>query len=115
MPSEITDSAYQDHRDHIMSNYNHLELLEGVTTHYTIDITGSWVQDPNNDGSDYLLQVEETVTGSEIGVGTTVDTSAVYDVDGGDLKGENTQASFTFETEEDELTVVHQFEIPQEA
>lgn len=107
MATEVTQSAYSDFRDKAMAEWNWLELRDGTTTVHTVDITNDWVLDGD------VIKVEKIVTGADVGTGVSVDTSAIYDVENGDLKHEEVTTAVTFETSEDELHLTHTIEIPQ--
>lgn len=112
--AEITASAYSDLRNYIQTNWQYIELQDdmGVTilrlspsdTRVTSVIEG------NN------VKITVVVKGSDtdITAPSTFAKSVIYNVStGGTPFSTESFTPFTIETDQDELTVIHNIEVPQ--
>lgn len=110
MSTEVEPEAYEQFRQYAQENWDSLELIDGGgdTVHSISLSEGDWEEDGD------IIKVEETVTGTDVGVGETVAGSRVYDSGAGNVMHVDTDPSdFTFENEGDELQITHEIEIPQ--
>lgn len=114
--AEITQEAYQDLRDYVQENWRYIELGdENDAPILRLSTTDSRVQWAHEAGSGELqLQVTIKGTDGDIAFPTTFASSSIYNVEaGGKAFSKENFNSFTVETENDELTVVHSIQIPQ--
>lgn len=114
--AEITSSAYQDLRDYVQANWKYIELRDEVGTAIlrkdTTDARVTWVHGAGE--SELKLQFVIKGSDSDITIPSTFASSSIYNVaTGGDSYSTESFTPFTFESENDELTVVHSIQIPQ--
>ena len=114
--AEITSSGYQSIRDFVESNWKYIELRSDANTPILRlgvgDPRVSWI---HNEGAQ-TLELQIVVKGSdpEINLPMTFASSAIYSqASGGSAHSVETFSPFTMEATGDELTVIHQLEIPE--
>lgn len=114
--AEITSYAYQNLRDYIQANWQFIELQdEAGTSIIRISPTGSRCTWTHNAG-DQTLKLQVVIKGSDtdITLPCTFAKSVIYNVaTGGNAISEESFTPFTLETDQDELTVIHNIQVPQ--
>lgn len=113
--AEILTAGYQSIRDFVQANWKFIELRDGAGTAIIRigigDARVTWTHTAN--AQTLSLQVVVKGTDSGISLPKTYASSAIYSVaTGGTPLSVETFSSFTMEATGDELTVVHQLEIP---
>lgn len=112
--TQITDYAYSKIRNYISTNFVYLELQDESNTaikRFTVaDGLAITIDDINK-----LVKYQLVVTGADTTfTGKTVAKSVLYDVaTGGTSIATETFTAFTFENENDELTIIHTLKVPQ--
>ena len=112
--AEITSAAYQDLRDYIQSQWKYIELQDesGVAI-IRLSPSDNRVT-YTAEGQTLKLQVVVKGSDADINTPTTFAKSAIFDVaSGGTPYSVETFTSFTIESDQDELTVIHSIEVPQ--
>lgn len=116
MATEITSAGYQSLRDFVQANWKFIELRDEVGSAIlrlgTDDARVTW----EHTAGAQTLQLKMIVKGSdsEITLPRTFASSAVYtSAEGGTELAMESFSDFTMEETGDELTVIHQLEIPQ--
>ena len=114
--AEILNSGYQSIRDFVQANWKYIELRDGagvaILRLSTADARVKWIHTANSQ----TLELQVVVKGSdaELSLPKTFGSSAIYSVaTGGSAMSIETFSNFTMEATGDELTVIHQLEIPQ--
>jgi hypothetical protein len=114
--AEITASAYQAIRDYVQNNWKYIELRDdagnAIVRLSPSDSRVSWV---HNTG-DQVLKLQIVVKGSDADIQKpkTFASSAIYDVaTGGQPYSIESFSPFTIESDMDELTVIHEIQVPQ--
>lgn len=115
--AEISTGGYQSIRDFVQANWKYIELRDASgakIVRLMVDGTRvKWIHTANAQ----TLELQVIVKGSDTDVGTlpkTFASSAIFSVaTGGTALSTETFSSFTMEATGDELTVIHQLEIPQ--
>lgn len=114
--AEISQAGYQLLRGYIQSNWNYIELQDEnnarVIRVSTADSRCTWT----HTAGDRTLKLQLVISGSdtEITLPKTVTKSVIYNVaTGGNAISTESFAPFTFESNEDELTVIHNIEVPK--
>lgn len=115
--AEITSAGYQSLRDFVQANWKYIELQNASgTAVLRIGIGDARVTWTHTAGAQ-TLQLQVVVKGTDTGIvaGTTViGRSAIFSVaTGGSALSVETISPFTFEQTGDELTVIHQLQVPQ--
>ena len=114
--AEITPQAYANIREHINNGWTYIELQDdagnAILRLGSDDARVSWI---HQEGATALLrQVVITGKDTDITLPQTFAKSAIYNVaTGGTAFSLETFNSFTLETVNDELTIVHELQIPQ--
>lgn len=113
--AEITTAAYQDLREYIQSSWQHIELQNEAGTPIVrlspTDSRVTWIHQAN----DQTLKLQVIIKGSDsdINLGATFAKSAIFKVASGGLPySTESFTSFTIESDEDELTVIHSIQVP---
>lgn len=114
--AEITTHAYQDLRDHIQTNWQYIELQDDtgnpIVRLSPSDERVTWTHDTN--ASTLSLQAVIKGSDTDITYPVTFVKSAIYDVaTGGEAYSEEEFTPFTIEGDEDEITIIHNIEVPQ--
>ncbi|MFT8321682.1 MAG: hypothetical protein ABF649_12310 [Bacillus sp. (in: firmicutes)] len=112
--AEITSAAYQNLRDYIQTNWKYIELQDdtGVAI-IRLSPSDSRVA-YTAEGQTLKLQVVVKGSDADINTPTTFAKSAIFDVaSGGTPYSSETFTSFTIESDQDELTVIHSIQVPQ--
>lgn len=114
--AEITTEAYQDLRDYIQTNWNYIALNNSGGTEILrlspLDSRVSWVHVPSS--AELQLQIIVKGSDTEIPLSTTIASSSIYKVaSSGTAYSKESFNPFTFESENDELTVIHSIQVPQ--
>ncbi|MBT2680146.1 hypothetical protein J7E38_14115 [Bacillus sp. ISL-35] len=114
--AEITASAYSDLRNYIQSNWKYIELQDdtGVVI-VRLSPSDSRVTWTHLAGEQTLkLQVIIKGSDSDITAPKTFAKSVIYNVaTGGNPLSVESFTAFTIEGDQDELTVIHSFEVPK--
>lgn len=113
---EITSTAYQNLRDYIQSNWKYIELQDDVGTPIVrlspSDSRVTWT----HTAGDQTLKLQVIIKGSDVDITKpkTFAKSVIYNVaTGGTPFSTETFTAFIIETDQDELTVVHNIQVPQ--
>ena len=116
MATEITNAGYQSLRDFVQQEWTFIELRDEVGSAIVRlgvdDERVSWTHDSNSQ----TLELRVVISGSdsEIELPRTFLSSAIFkQAEGGEELAQESFSSFTMEGTGDELTVIHQLEIPQ--
>lgn len=116
MATEITNAGYQSLRDFVQSAWTFIELRDESGTAIVRlgvdDERVSWTHPENSQ----TLELRVVITGSdeEIELPSTFASSAIFtQASGGEELAKESFSAFTMEETGDELTVIHQLEIPQ--
>lgn len=118
MATEITTAGYQSIRDFIQANWKYIELRDGVGSPIIRigigDARVTWTHLANAQ----TLKLQIVVKGSDSELSAllpkTFASSAIYAVStAGTTFAVESFSNFTMEASGDELTVIHQLEIPQ--
>lgn len=114
--AEVTQSAYQDIRNHIQENWKFIELRDGAGTAIlrlsTDDARVTWEHLAGE--RELKLQINIKGSDTEITIPQTFGASAVYNVaTEGEAFSEETFNAFTVESDKDELTIVHAILVPR--
>lgn len=113
--AEIKQVAYQDLRNYIEANWKYIGLgnTSEVLRLSTDDSRVSWIHSPNS--AELQLKIVLKGNDSEVSLPTTISNSSIYNVASGEesFSTEILDSSFTFESENDELTVIHSIQVPQ--
>lgn len=114
--AEITSQAYQDLRDYIQANWQYIELQDDTGTPILrlspSDSRVTWT----HTAGEQTLKLQIIVKGSDtdITLPSTFASSHIFKVaSGGSAFSSETFTSFTIESEQDELTVIHNISVPQ--
>lgn len=112
--AEIRQEGYQALRDYIQANWQYIELQDNTESPVVrlspADSKVTWI----HNAGESTLKLQIVLTGADVTLGTSISHSAIFNVVSGGLPfSKETFTSFTFESEEDQLTVVHSFEVPQ--
>lgn len=114
--AEITSAAYQNLRDYIQSNWNCIELQDesGIKI-VRLSPSDSRVTWQHLAGESVLkLQVIIKGSDSDIVAPKTFAKSVIYNVaTGGSQFSTESFTPFTIESDQDELTVIHNIEVPK--
>lgn len=114
--AEITSYAYQDLRDYIQSNWKYIELQnESGVAILRLSPTDSRCTWTHNAG-DQTLKLQVVIKGSDtdITLPCTFAKSVIFNIaTGGNAISEESFTPFTLESEQDELTVIHNIQVPQ--
>lgn len=111
--SQVTNYAYNKIQNFLASNVTYLELQDesGTPIKRFSTLNGLTI---NNDTSNQTITYEVTVSGDNNFLNKTVSQSILYDVaNGGEPIAIESFIPFTFESEEDELTIRHKIQVPQ--
>ena len=114
MAIEITEAGYQTLRDYIQNNWKYVELFDDSDNPVgRFEIGGTKANWIHTIG-DQTLIARLIVTGADIGVGTTVKGTKLFETNSSSdiLHEDNFNYMFTFGDTEDQLTVEHQIEVP---
>lgn len=116
MATEITNAGYQSLRDFVQQEWTFIELRDEVGSAIVRlgvdDERVSW----EHIGGSGTLELKVVITGSdsEMTLPRTFQSSAIFtQAEGGVEMAEESFSPFTMEETGDELTVIHQLEIPQ--
>lgn len=114
--AEITSVAYQNLRDYIQANWKYIELQDEASSPILrlspSDGRVTWTHTVG----DQTLKLQIIVKGSDVDIvkPKTFAKSAIYNVaTGGQPFSIETFTAFTIESDQDELTVIHQIQVPQ--
>lgn len=112
--AEISTAAYTDLRNYIQSNWNYIELQdESGTAIVRLSPSDSRVTSII-EGNNVKITVVVKGSDSDIIAPSTFAKSVIYNVaSGGDKLSEETFTPFTVEGDQDELTVIHNIQVPQ--
>lgn len=111
--ANINNYGYEQIRSFILSNWNYLELrtptgtvLKRFSTADGLTITGN--------ATTQEIEYKIVVSGLDASfTGQSVGKSVLYDVaTGGSAIATESFTNFTFESEDDELTVIHKLQVP---
>jgi len=114
--AEITSQAYQALRNYIQSNWKYIELRDDLGNAIVrLSPSDNRVTWTHNSGDQTLkLQVVIKGSDSDISKPKTFASSAIYDVaTGGQAYSVESFTPFTIESDMDELTVIHEIQVPQ--
>jgi hypothetical protein len=113
--AEINTAGYQSIKDYIQANWKYIELRNGATPIVRLSPSDSRVTWTHQAGSQTLkLQIIVKGSDTDIPVPQTFTASAIYSVaTGGSAYSVESFTPFTMETDQDELTVVHNIQVPQ--
>ena len=112
--ANINEVGYQKVRQFVLENWKYIEIqdengtaIKRLGTDNGLTITG--------DKTTQQIEYKVVISGTDSSFnGKTVNKSAIYDVgSGGEAIAEATFTAFTFESEDDELTVIHRLKIPE--
>ena len=114
--AEITQDAYKDLRKHINSTWNYIEVQDETGTPVIrlnpTDPRVTWIH--KEGATALLLQIVVTGKDADITLPQTFSKSAIYNVGtGGTAFSLETFNQFTLESVNDELTIVHELQVPQ--
>lgn len=116
MATEITNAGYQSIRDFIQGAWTYIELRDEVGTEILRlgvgDSRVSWT----HVGDAQTLELQIVIKGddSEVTLPQTFASSAIYaEGTAGEELAVESFSNFTMESIGDELTVIHQIEVPQ--
>ncbi|WP_066173359.1 hypothetical protein [Bacillus marinisedimentorum] len=114
--AEVTSQAYQDLRDYIQANWQYIELQDDtgnpVLRLSPANSRVSWI----HNAGEQTLKLQVVVKGSDTDITApqTFAASAIFNVaTGGSAYSVESFTPFTFESDQDELTVVHSIQVPQ--
>ncbi|WP_240371497.1 hypothetical protein [Anoxybacteroides rupiense] len=114
--AEITSSAYQALRNYIQNNWKYIELRDDLGNPILrlspADSRVSWI----HNAGDQVLKLQIVVKGSDADITKpkTFASSAIYDVaTGGQPYSIESFTPFTIESDMDELTVIHEIQVPK--
>ncbi|KJE26478.1 hypothetical protein LG52_75 [Geobacillus kaustophilus] len=114
--AEITSSAYQALRNYIQNNWKYIELRDdtgnAIIRLSPSDSRVSWI----HSAGDQILKLQVVIKGSntDIQKPKTFASSAIYDVaTGGQPYSIESFSPFTIESDQDELTVIHEIQVPK--
>lgn len=114
--AEITSQAYQNLRDYIQANWKYIELQDDngnpIIRLSPADSRVTWV----HNAGDQTLKLQVVIKGSDSDITKpkTFASSAIYDVaTGGNAYSVESFSPFTIESDMDELTVIHEIQVPQ--
>jgi hypothetical protein len=114
--AEVTQQGYQSIRDFIQANWKYIELQDDTGTAVLrlspSDSRVTWT----HVAGDQTLKLQIIVKGSDVGMTLprTFAKSVIYNVaTGGQAFSTESFTSFTIETAQDELTVIHSIQVPQ--
>ncbi|MDE8562759.1 hypothetical protein PNH38_02540 [Anoxybacillus rupiensis] len=114
--AEITSSAYQALRNYIQNNWKYIELRDDANNPILrlspSDSRVTWV----HNAGDQTLKLQVVIKGSDADITKpkTFASSAIYDVaTGGQPYSIESFTPFTIESDMDELTVIHEIQVPQ--
>lgn len=112
--TQITDYAYGKIRDYAISNFNYLEIQDDLGTPIKRFSTADGLTITLN-AETQEIEYKVVVSGADTSfTNTTVSNSVIYDsVDSTNPIAQEPFMPFTFESTEDELTVIHKLQIPQ--
>lgn len=111
--SNITTYGYNKIQNYLAQNVTYLELQDesGTAIKRFNTSNGLTIQ---NDTNNKTITYEVVATGNNDFINKTVAKSVLYDVaSGGNPIAVETFSPFTFESEEDELTIKHRLQLPQ--
>lgn len=116
--AEITTSGYQSIRDFVEANWKYIELRDENTTKVLRlgvgDARVKWIHTSNAQTLELQIIVKGTDAEVLSSLPKTFSSSAIYSVaSDGTAHSIETFSPFTMEASGDELTVIHQLEIPQ--
>lgn len=112
--AEITASAYSDLRNYIQTNWQYIELQDETGTAILRLSPADSRVTSIIEGNSVKITVVVKGSDTDIVAPKTFSKSVIYNVatDGTPFSTESFTA-FTIETDQDELTVIHNIEIPQ--
>ncbi|MED4374307.1 hypothetical protein P9274_00985 [Schinkia azotoformans] len=112
--AEITSQAYDNLRNYIQTNWNYIELRNDSGTPIIRLNTTDLRVTSTLEGQTVKLQVIVKGSDTDITYPITISSSAIYDVaTGGNAYSVESFTPFTIESDQDELTVIHNIEIPK--
>jgi hypothetical protein len=114
--AEITASAYQALRNYIQNNWKYIELRDdagnAIIRLSPSDSRVTWV----HNAGDQVLKLQVIIKGSDADITKpkTFASRAIYDVaTDGNAYSVESFAHFTIESDMDELTVIHEIQVPK--
>lgn len=114
--AEITASAYQALRNYIQQSWKYIELRDdagnAIVRLSPSDSRVKWV----HNASDQVLKLQIVIKGSDADITKprTFVSSAIYDVaNGGNAYSVESFTPFTIKSDQDELTVIHEIQVPK--
>ncbi|MGG4039292.1 hypothetical protein [Heyndrickxia ginsengihumi] len=114
--AEITTQAYQNLRDYIQSNWQYIELQDdsdgAILRLSPSDSRVTWT----HNAGDQTLKLQIVVKGSDtdITLPKTFASSHIFNVATGGISfSDESFTPFTMSTDQDELTVIHNIQVPQ--
>ncbi|EHL78960.1 hypothetical protein [Bacillus smithii] len=114
--AEITAQAYQALRNYIQSNWKYIELRDdsgnAIVRLSPSDSRVTWT----HNAGDQTLKLQVIIKGSDVDIQKpkTFAKSAIYDVaTGGNAYSVESFTPFTVESDQDELTVIHEIQVPK--
>ncbi|WP_366162627.1 hypothetical protein ABXS71_06155 [Bacillus infantis] len=114
--AEITSAAYQALRDHIQSNWKYIELQDETGAKIVrLSPSDSRVTWQHATG-DSTLKLQVVIKGSDADIvkPKTFAKSVLFNVaTGGQSFSTEAYTPFTIESDQDELTVIHNIEVPK--
>jgi len=117
--AEINEAGYIQIRQHMEATWTFIALFDDVGTEVLrrdlTDPSVTWEHSPV-DGTQQVLRLQIVVTGDDADVTppqTFAESAIVDDGVSTDYFTRESFAAFTIETTEDELTVIHEVEVPQ--
>ncbi|AKS37684.1 hypothetical protein NP92_04240 [Anoxybacillus gonensis] len=112
--AEITSSAYQAIRDYIQANWQYIELRDDLGNPILRLSPSDSRVTSTIEGQTVKLQIVVKGSDADITKPQTFASSAIYDVaTGGQPYSIESFTSFTIESDMDELTVIHEIQVPQ--
>lgn len=112
--AEITASAYQALRDYIQQNWKYIELRDDAGNAIVRLSPSDSRVTSTIEGQTVKLQIVVKGSDADITKPKTFASSAIYDVaTGGQPYSIESFTPFTIESDMDELTVIHEIQVPQ--
>lgn len=112
--AEITSQAYDNLRNFIKTNWKYIELRNEIGTPIIRLSPSDSRVTSTLEGQTVKLQMIVKGADSDIITPVTISSSAIYDIaTGGNAYSIESFTPFTIESDQDELTVIHNIEVPQ--
>lgn len=119
MPTQFDAAGFEDLRQYVQNNWDHIALLDtGGTEHLRIDVPNDSRASFSSDYTSNPVTATITITGQDLidagaTLPVTLDTTETYKTDAATSRtSHDTHTDATLEASSDEVTITHDYEQP---